>query len=130
MSNGNHDVKNSKNNKEKSAYSKPSLRVFGSVTSLTMSGGSQNNDAGGSMSSTMMSDRKLKTNVVRVGAHPMGFGLYLFHYKDEFLSNESVPRRFGVMADEVEIVVPQAVLRRPDGFKMVDYGMIGINLAD
>lgn len=36
-------------------------------------------------------------------------------------------RQFGVMADEVEQVMPEAVSVHPDGYKMVDYAMLGIS---
>ena len=31
------------------------------------------------------------------------------------------------MADEVEAVLPQAVVMHPDGYKMVDYALLGID---
>ena len=34
------------------------------------------------------------------------------------------------MADEVETVLPQAVVMHPHGYKMVDYALLGIDLAD
>ena len=34
------------------------------------------------------------------------------------------------MADEVELVLPQAVVMHPDGYKMVDYALLGIDIAD
>ncbi len=39
-------------------------------------------------------------------------------------------RQFGVMADEVEAVLPQAVVMHPDGYKRVDYALLGIDLAE
>ncbi len=64
-----------------------------------------------------MSDRRLKSRVTRVGTHPLGIGVYDF----DILGR----RERGVMADEVESVMPAAVARHPIGFAMVDYGMIG-----
>ena len=78
----------------------------------------------------MNSDRTLKQNIVRVGTHPAGFGLYLFDYKPEFREAAGVGRQFGVMADEVEAVLPQAVVMHPDGYKRVDYALLGIDLAE
>jgi hypothetical protein len=72
-----------------------------------------------------MSDINLKVNLVRVGTHPYGFGLYLFNYSEA----TTVPhhlRHFGVLAQEVEHFVPQAVHRHPDGYKVVDYAALGI----
>ena len=34
------------------------------------------------------------------------------------------------MADEVEVVLPQAVVMHPDGYKRVDYALLGIDLAE
>ena len=34
------------------------------------------------------------------------------------------------MADEVETVLPQAVVMHPDGYKMVDYALLGIDIAE
>lgn len=68
----------------------------------------------------LFSDRRLKKDIIQIGTHPLGFGLYLFRYLwDEVL-------RFGVMADEVEKVIPDAVVTTPSGFKAVNYSMVGI----
>jgi hypothetical protein len=53
-------------------------------------------------------------------------GLYLFNYKPDFRDEWGHGRQFGVMADEVETVMPEAVTVHPDGYKMVDYAMLGI----
>ena len=42
-----------------------------------------------------------KNNVVRIGTHPLGLGLYLFDYKPEYQDRCGQGRQFGVMADEV-----------------------------
>ena len=72
------------------------------------------------------SDRRLKENLERVGTHPLGPGLYLFDYKPEFRDAHGRGRQFGVMADEVEAVMPAAVSRHADGYLVVDYGALGI----
>ena len=64
----------------------------------------------------MMSDPRLKSDVVRVGTHPLGIGIYEYN----IFGN----RQRGVMADEVETVMPEAVALHPSGYKMVNYGMI------
>jgi hypothetical protein len=64
----------------------------------------------------MFSDRRLKSNIVRIGTHPLGIGVYEYDIFGE--------RQRGVMADEVETVLPVAVLTRPDGYKMVNYGLL------
>lgn len=62
------------------------------------------------------SDRRLKRNIKRIGAHPLGIGWYSFTYTDTGMSAE------GVMADEVLTVRPDAVFQGPNGYLMVDYG--------
>jgi len=104
-------------------YQKPVLKSFGLVKDLTQSTGSQNGDAGQNM---MVSDRNLKENVVRIGDHPLGIGLYLYNYKPEFRDDWGYGRQLGVMAQEVENVLPEAVVMHPDGYKMVNYTMLGI----
>ncbi len=65
----------------------------------------------------LLSDRRLKTNVRRVGTHALGIGLYTYDY----IWGEAGS---GVMADEVEQVKPEAISYHPSGFKMVNYGML------
>lgn len=76
--------------------------------------------------SQMGSDRRLKENVVCIAKHPLGFGLYLFDYKAELREKWGHGRQFGVMADEVERVMPEAVTVDCDGHRRVDYGKLGI----
>jgi hypothetical protein len=104
-------------------YSPPVLHVYGPVSRLTM--GATGTGADGVMlTMTMVSDRNAKENIVRIGTHPLGIGLYLFDYKPEFREAAGQGRQLGVMADEVETVAPEAVLAHPDGYKMVDYAML------
>jgi len=62
------------------------------------------------------SDRRLKSNIVRLGTHPLGIGIYAYDIFGE--------RQLGVMADEVEQVKPEAVLTHLSGYKMVNYGAL------
>ena len=63
----------------------------------------------------MASDRRLKTDIVLVGEIKPGINLYHFRYR------WSPHRVYGVMADEVEKVMPEAVFTRDDGMQLVDY---------
>ena len=63
------------------------------------------------------SDRRLKSNISRIGEHPLGIGIYEY---DIFGQHD-----IGVMADEVEQVMPDAVMVHPSGYKMVNYSMLG-----
>ena len=62
------------------------------------------------------SDRRLKSNIERVGTHPLGIGVYEYDIFGE--------RQRGVMADEVLTVKPEAVITGSDGYMMVDYAML------
>lgn len=109
----------------KRAYRTPALTVYGSVRELTgTKSGTSMGDATMKMS-TEASDPAFKQNVVRVGDHPAGFGIYLFDYKPEF-ARFGTGRQFGVMADEVEQIVPDAVSVDSDGYRRVDYAMLGV----
>ena len=120
----------------KKPYTHPSLHIFGSLHLLTQGGSGGGNDGFGMMSGTMgmmgmgMSDRRLKENIVRIGTHPLGFGLYLFDYKPAYRGVSGDGRQFGVMADEVETVMPLAVATHPFGHKTVNYAMLGISRPD
>lgn len=68
------------------------------------------------------SDRRLKHNIVKIGEREDGLNVYEFDYKPGFDLPQN--RHIGVMADEVEKIYPDAVLTRPDGYKMVNYSRI------
>ena len=109
----------------KKAYQRPTLRVLGAVHLLTRGSGATANGDGGQMM-MVASDRAVKQDLVRIGDHPLGIGLYLFTYTPKYRAEFGDGRQFGVMADEVETVMPHAVSRHPDGYQMVDYAMLGI----
>lgn len=66
----------------------------------------------------LFSDRRLKTDIHRVGTTNDGLPIYTYRYK------VGGPVQMGVMAQDVERVAPDAVSVHPSGFKMVDYGRI------
>ena len=111
----------------KLAYQRPSLTVYGSVRELT--GASSNAaiaDGGAKGTGMATSDPALKENAIRIGSHPAGFGIYLFDYKAEFQDEHGQGRQFGVMANEVEVIAPEAVVVRADGYRAVNYSLLGI----
>lgn len=114
---------------EKSPYARPVLRAFGSVGKLTKANngsaidGNQTNPGNKGSGS----DQSIKENIVKVGGHPLGIDLYLFDYKPQYRETWGHGRQFGVMADDVETVMPEAVSIHPDGYKMVNYDMLGIS---
>ena len=65
---------------------------------------------------TFPSDIRLKSKIVRVDTHPLGIGIYEYDIDGR--------RERGVIAQEVERVLPSAVIEHPDGYKMVDYGAL------
>ncbi len=110
--------------RSRKAYRPPVLTTFGSVKELTGTKSGVNTGDTMTMMSTE-SDPVLKENIVRVGEHAAGFGLYLFDYKPEF-AEFGAGRQFGVMADEVEAIMPEAVTRGSHGYRTVSYAMLGI----
>ena len=68
---------------------------------------------------TFTSDRRLKTNIQLIGKHDNGMNIYSWDYVWGEHSR-------GVMADEVEEIMPEAVVMHPTGFKMVNYSMLGL----
>lgn len=72
------------------------------------------------------SDRRVKKNIREVGVHEQtGLPLYEFEYR--FLPGT---KYIGVMADEVEKRYPDAVVEDKYGIKAVNYGMLGIEMAE
>ena len=66
------------------------------------------------------SDIELKQDIVLLGRLDNGLGFYRFHYKGD-------DQPFvGVMAQEVQRVLPNAVVRGRDGYLQVDYGLVGV----
>jgi hypothetical protein len=106
----------------KAPYRAPKLEILGSLRSATRGSGGMIADAGGGM--RMMSDRRAKEDVVKVGQHPLGLGIYLFRYKAPFSRLYGTGRHIGVMADEVAEKYPDAVSRHEDGYLRVDYGRL------
>jgi hypothetical protein len=72
--------------------------------------------AGLSPGGFLRSDVRLKSNIVKVGDHPKGFGIYEYDIDGR--------RERGVLAQEVEKIMPEAVMEHPNGYKMVNYGVL------
>jgi hypothetical protein len=70
------------------------------------------------------SDRRLKENIVPVGWYPNDLSMYHFNYIGD-------RRRYeGVMADEVQEFMPEAVITGPDGYMKVNYSALGIEMRE
>jgi len=87
--------------------------TWGGITGLATAG--MNN---AKALSTIISDRRLKTQIKRVGTHILGIGFYEWVY----VWGEKAR---GVMAQEVLTVKPEAVVVMPNGFYAVDYKVLG-----
>ena len=73
------------------------------------------------------SDRRLKKNIVLVGTHDAtGLNLYHFNYIDEIKDDNTY---VGVMADEVKVKYPEAVITMSNGFDAVNYEDLGIEMT-
>jgi hypothetical protein len=77
----------------------------------------------GMQAAGMFSDRRMKENIIKVGALDNGLNLYKFDYKPEFKELAGHGSYIGVMADEAK-VIPDAVIRQTNGYDMVDYSKI------
>ena len=108
------------------AYRSPKLTRYGAVHSLTRAGTATKNEGNPGKKRISGSDPRLKENVVRIGTHPLGPGLYLFDYKAEFRATHGHGRQLGMMADEVAAVLPEAVSRDAAGYLALDYAMLGV----
>ena len=112
----------------KKKYAAPKLVEYGNVRQLTQTGssGSSEGSGGTGVMKPAGSDRVIKENIAKIGVHPLGIGLYLFDYKSDYRDQCGHGRQFGVMADEVETVMPEAVSVHADGYKQVDYSLLGV----
>lgn len=70
------------------------------------------------------SDIRMKENIKAVGKLPSGLNVYQFEYKPEFKEVAGHGAFVGVMAQEAEKVIPNAVATMPNGYKAVKYSLI------
>lgn len=95
----------------------------------SLAGGWAGSAAGSTAISNMMaalpliSDRRMKTDIERIGDDPRGFGVYRYRYifDDEM--------REGFLAQEVERERPDAVFTTSNGIKAVDYAALAEETA-
>ena len=74
----------------------------------------------------LMSDIRTKENIKAIGWLPNGLPVYEYEYKSEFKDHPLAGHgtHTGVMAQEVEVMYPNAVITLHDGYKAVDYGKL------
>ena len=70
------------------------------------------------------SDIRMKENIELVGQLPSGLNVYNFEYKPEFKALAGHGKFTGVMAQEVEKVIPDAVATMSNGYKAVNYSLV------
>lgn len=72
------------------------------------------------------SDIRTKENIKVIGKMNNGLNVYSFEYKKEFKDSEYAGhgKFVGVMAQEVEQIIPEAVFTGSDGYKVVNYSLI------
>lgn len=81
--------------------------------------------AGGMLPS--FSDRRAKENIIKIGETVYGLGLYVFNY----VFDKSHKQWCGVMADEVEKIMPCAVIKgKGSEYDRVCYDMLGIEMVE
>jgi len=84
-------------------------------------GGVQKFSGGGGPGSFRHSDICLKEDIVPLGRLDNGIGLYRFRYR-----GGDHTTYVGVMAQDVQTIVPDAVSRGRDGYLLVDYDRLGL----
>lgn len=71
-----------------------------------------------------LSDRNAKQDIQKIGSLDNGINLYKYQYKPEFRDQWGHGTQIGVIAQEVELVMPEAVASTDDGYKVVNYSMV------
>jgi hypothetical protein len=74
----------------------------------------------------LMSDIRTKENIKHIAWLPNGLPVYTYEYKPEFKDHPLAGHgtHTGVMAQEVEVMYPNAVITLDNGYKAVDYGQL------
>ena len=72
------------------------------------------------------SDQSIKENIIKIGRLDNGINIYKFDYRPEYKDTWGHGTHIGVMAQEVEKVIPEAVATHKDGYKVVNYSLLGV----
>jgi Chaperone of endosialidase len=92
------------------------LQTAGSLFGAPAGGTSAMSGIGSMLGGLFGSDRRLKTDISKVGQHPAGVGIYSYRYKGD---PKTYPKVVGPMAEDVAKIAPHAVARIPgSGGKM------------
>ncbi|MFM2112200.1 MAG: hypothetical protein RLZZ271_860 [Pseudomonadota bacterium] len=103
-------------------YSTPVLHVYGELRDITRGTGSKK--PGDAKAMKVVSDPRSKTDICRVGTHPLGVGIYLYRYRPVFQAEYGEGVQLGIMADELARVMPSAVSVLANGYHQVDYAQL------
>jgi hypothetical protein len=117
----------------KLVYRSPRLSGFGHVSVLVKAGstnaaetnpGCLTGQGNMAMPCPAPSDVRFKTDVVKLGEHASGIALYLYRYDRSV--RDALPEGlfFGVMAQELASVLPEAVVADDAGYLSVDYELL------
>jgi hypothetical protein len=98
--------------------SAPGQQASGASQLGTLLGGAGAAMSGFAAIAPLLSDRRAKHSIRRIGKTDDGMPIYKFKYKGD----EREQTHIGFMADEVERKHPDAVMTDPSGMKKVDYG--------
>jgi hypothetical protein len=69
-----------------------------------------------------LSDRRVKTDIVRIGTDPRGWGVYRYRYIGD--DDDELGWQLGYMADEVEQYRPEVVFTSATGIKAINYAAL------
>lgn len=70
------------------------------------------------------SDLSIKENICKIGTLVNGLNLYKYEYKQPYKDVWGHGEQIGVIAQEVEKLIPEAVGIHADGYKVVNYSMV------
>ena len=97
--------------------------ALGALGMAAMTGGT-GGFATSALGTLIGSDIRIKQNVRRLGTLDNGIPFYAFEYKPEHQKVWGSGAQLGVMAHEVEQIIPEAVSLHTDGYKVVDYSKV------
>ena len=103
----------------------PGQSTIGQLGQLGMLGVSLFNPTYGMGLAMPGSDIRLKKNIKKIGKTNSGINIYKWEWKDiAYKLNANLDRTVGVLAQEIKDIIPEAVIKAPDGYYRVNYSMI------
>ena len=96
--------------------------IRGNPAGATPAGGPYEGTPVGNAGTGDLSDIRLKHDIIQVARLDSGLGLYRYRY------NWSDQVYVGVMAQEVAVIMPDAVVHGSDGYLRVNYELLGLHL--